>query len=182
MSDAAAPGADAPPPGYDVSATVPDWSREAPRGRMDVSRRFLAALRDVERYRTKRTPLRRRIAVLRYRFWTILAQADIAPGTAIGGGLLMPHPNGIVINPESTIGPNCLIMQQVTIGIARPGERAPRIGGHVDLSAGAKIIGDIEIGNHALIGANAVVTKDVPAYAIMVGIPAKQIGTRTAAD
>jgi serine O-acetyltransferase len=51
------------------------------------------------------------------------------------------------------------------------------IGGHVDIGAGAKIIGNITIGEHALIGANAVVIKDVPAYAIVAGIPAKVIGS-----
>ncbi|EMR14359.1 serine acetyltransferase [Methylophaga lonarensis MPL] len=53
---------------------------------------------------------------------------------------------------------------------------APVIGDHVDIGAGAKIIGNITIGEHALIGANAVVTRDVPPYAIVAGIPAKVIG------
>ena len=84
----------------------------------------------------------------------------------------MPHPNGIVIHPEVTIGPNCLIFQQVTIGTkGRSG--LPHIGGHVDIGAGAKILGNVKIGDHACIGANAVVMHDVPAGKIAVGIPAK---------
>lgn len=81
----------------------------------------------------------------------------------------MPHPNGIVIHPEAVIGPNCLILQQVTIvsGVI--------IGGNVDIGSGAKIIRSVSIGNHAKIGANAVVLCDVPANASAVGIPAKVI-------
>jgi serine O-acetyltransferase len=86
----------------------------------------------------------------------------------------MPHPNGIVIHPDAVIGPNCLIFQQVTIGL-RDGPGAPHIGGHVDVGAGAKILGPVTIGNHAKIGANAVVLNDVPEGATAVGIPAKVI-------
>lgn len=116
----------------------------------------------------------RKIAVLRHRFWSAITGAEIPLGTRIGGGLLLPHPNGIVIHPDSTIGPNCLIFQQVTLGVGDKG--APRIGGHVDIGAGAKILGGVLIGDHAKIGANAVVLEDVPAYATAVGIPARNIG------
>ena len=85
----------------------------------------------------------------------------------------MPHPNGIVIHPEALIGPNCLIFQQVTIGMGGPIPGLPRIGGHVDIGAGAKILGGIVIGDDARIGANAVVFMDVPAGRTAVGIPAK---------
>ena len=97
--------------------------------------------------------------------------ADIPLGSKIAGGLLIPHPNGIVIHPDAEIGPNCLLFQQVTIGTAEGG--VPRLGGHVDVGAGAKLIGPITIGDHARIGANAVVTRDVPAGATAVGIPAR---------
>ena len=97
--------------------------------------------------------------------------ADIPLMCDIGGGLIIDHPNGIVIHPEARIGVNCLIFQQVTIGTrGRPG--VPEIGGHVDIGAGAKILGSISIGAHARIGANAVVLCDVPAGAIATGIPA----------
>lgn len=82
----------------------------------------------------------------------------------------MPHPNGIVIHPEAVIGPNCLILQQVTI------VSGAIIGGHVDIGSGAKIIRPVSIGHSAKIGANAVVLCDVPAHASAVGIPAKVIG------
>jgi serine O-acetyltransferase len=104
--------------------------------------------------------------------WSVVTGADIPINCQIGGGLRMPHPNGIVIHQDAVIGPNCLIFQQVTIGM-RDGSGAPRIGGHVDVGAGAKILGSVTIGNHAKIGANAVVLSDVPEGATAVGIPAK---------
>jgi serine O-acetyltransferase len=95
----------------------------------------------------------------------------------IGGGLLIPHPNGIVIHPDVEVGPNCLLFQQVTLGHAGAG--VPRLGGHVDVGAGAKIIGPVTIGDHAKIGANAVVTIDVPMSATAVGIPARLLGEKS---
>ena len=97
--------------------------------------------------------------------------AEIPLNSQIGGGLLIPHPNGIVIHPGAVIGPNCLILQQVTIGTGRGG--VPNIGGHVDIGAGAKILGGVHIGDHARIGANAVVITDVHAGATAVGVPAR---------
>lgn len=99
---------------------------------------------------------------------------DIPINSQIGGGLLLPHPNGVVIHPGSKIGPNCLIFHQVNLG-TRNGEGPPIIGGHVDIGAGAKILGAVTIGDHACIGANAVVLKNVPAGKTAVGVPAKII-------
>jgi serine O-acetyltransferase len=65
-----------------------------------------------------------------------------------------------VVHPDAEIGVNCLIFQQVTIG-SRSGPGVPVIGGHVDIGAGAKILGAVTVGSHAKIGANAVITKDV---------------------
>ena len=93
--------------------------------------------------------------------------------TNIAGGLLIPHPNGIVIHPQAIIGPNCLVFQQVTIGTGGKKPGAPKLGGHVDVGAGAKILGGVVIGDHVKIGANAVVLDDVPAGATAVGIPAR---------
>ena len=92
----------------------------------------------------------------------------------------MPHPNGIVIHPGVTIGPNCLIFQQVTIGVAHGG--VPVIGGHVDFGAGAKVLGPIVVGDHCAIGANAVLLEDLPAGSIAVGVPARRIDRASAAQ
>lgn len=160
-----------------VSSTVPDFSREhKPWLAWDPARSLLASLRTYQRHRRSRNPLRiaiRMLAVLRHRFWSVVTGADLPLNCTIGGGLLMPHPNGIVIHPAAVIGPNCLIFQQVTIG--HRGDGVPTIGGHVDIGAGAKILGRISIGDHAAIGANAVVLCNVPEGSTAVGIPAKLI-------
>lgn len=149
-------------------AELPDWSREEKRFfSWDPSRAFLASIRSYQRNAKSRNPLRRvflkKWAVLRHMFWSVVTGADIPLNCQIEGGLLMPHPNGIVVHPEAKIGPNCLIFQQVTIGVSKGGQPPPVIGAHVDIGAGAKILGDVHIGDFALIGANAVVVKDVPA-------------------
>ena len=116
----------------------------------------------------------RKLAVVRHRFWSTITGAEIPLGTRIGGGLMLPHPNGIVIHPDATIGPNCLIFQQVTLGGGIHG--APRIGGHVDIGTGAKILGAVCLGDHCKIGANAVVINDVPPHGTAVGVPARVTG------
>jgi serine O-acetyltransferase len=160
-----------------VSAITPDWSREQKSlFSWQPNRSLLGTLRSYERSCRSKGPVSlfmRKIAVLRHRFWSAVTGADIPLGTRIGGGLLLPHPNGIVIHPDTTIGPNCLIFQQVTLGGGT--DDAPRIGGHVDIGTGAKILGGISIGDHSKIGANAVVLTDVPAFSTAVGIPARII-------
>jgi uncharacterized protein VirK/YbjX len=109
-----------------------------------------------------RRAFRRFIAKRRIQFWSIITGADIAPEATLGGGLMLPHPNGIVFHRAAVIGVNCMIMQQVTIGqLASDG--APRLGNNVYVGAGAKVLGPITIGDGASIGANAVVLADVPA-------------------
>lgn len=159
-----------------ISATDPDWTRERPRGFWDPSRKLLRTIRRYQNRRYTRGPwgwIMRKWLVLVHRFWLVVTQADISMVADIGGGLMMPHPNGIVIHPKASIGPNCLIFHQVTLAGKADGSGAPRIGGHVDIGAGAKIIGPVRIGDHARIGANAVVTQDVPAHATAMGIPAR---------
>lgn len=154
-----------------VSADIADWSRERPQQLWDPSRKLLAAIRSYQRWHAKPglIPLLVcKTAVLRYRFWSVVTGADIPLNCKIGGGLLLPHPNGIVIHPRAVIGVNCLIFQQVTIG-SRSGHDLPVICGHVDIGAGAKILGGVTIGDHARIGANAVVTRSVPAHGTAVG-------------
>jgi serine O-acetyltransferase len=165
-----------------VSAEQPDWSREARRPwTWTPSQALVASVRDYQK-RASNTGLvarfAQKVAVLRHRFWSVVTGADIPLNCQIGGGLLIPHPNGIVINPGAKIGVNCLIFQQVTIGASRRG--LPTIGGHVDIGAGAKIIGPITIGNHVIIGANAVVVFDVPDGGVVMA-PAAQIGQTASA-
>jgi serine O-acetyltransferase len=161
-----------------VSSIKADWSREyKPFFAWDPSRSLLASIRSYQSHVGSKNPIKyilRINAVLRHHFWSVVVGADIPLNVKIGGGLLIPHPNGIVINDNVEIGVNCIIFQQVTIG-TRNVLNSPKIGGHVDIGAGAKIIGDLRIGDHAKIGANAVVLSDVPEGKTAVGIPAKII-------
>ena len=158
-----------------VSATVPDWSREQKRFfEWAPSRSLLASIRSYQRCASSGNPLRRlwaKVAVLRHRFWSVVTGADIPLTCEIDGGLLLPHPNGVVIHPNVKIGPNCLLFQQVTLGSARGG--VPCLAGHVDVGAGAKVLGRISVGAHARVGANALVIRDIPAGATVVGNPGR---------
>jgi serine O-acetyltransferase len=162
----------------EVSADIPDWSREAPVQFWDPGRKLLLAIRRYQYLQGKKGLIAAWISkwlIVRHHFWSVVTGADIPLNCKIGGGLLLTHPNGIVIHPEAKIGVNCLILQQVTIGTSKGG--APEIAGHVDIGAGAKILGPVKIGAHAQIGANAVVLKDVPRRGIAVGVPARIIGS-----
>ena len=151
-----------------ISAQVPDWSRERKAFlEWNPSRALLASIRTYQHHRAGRgifSAVTRKWAGLQHRFWSVITGADIPLVCRIGGGLLMPHPNGIVIHPNAVIGPNCLLMQQVTIGTRN--SEPPVIGGHVDIGAGAKILGAVKIGDHAQIGANALVIHDVPDFGV----------------
>ena len=101
---------------------------------------------------------------------------EVSPRVSIGGGLFLPHTVGTVLG-ASQIGENCTIMQGVTLGasdtdLGFTASQRPIIGSHVIIGAGAKVIGGVTVGDHARIGANAVVLQDVPAYALAVGVPA----------
>ncbi len=114
-----------------VSADIPDWTRESPRQFWDPGRQLLRSLRGYQSWQSRGGVLGRvlcRWYVLRHRFWGVVTGADIPLNCRIGGGLLIPHPNGIVIHPEAEIGVNCLIFQQVTIGTRGKGG-APIIAG-----------------------------------------------------
>ncbi len=101
----------------------------------------------------------------------------------IGGGVFMPHANGIVIHIDAKIGCNCNISQQVTIGVGGSNPSGtPTIGDRVFLGPGAKIFGLITVGNDVAIGANAVVLKDLADHVVAVGIPAKVISDKGSHD
>lgn len=168
-----------------ISSSEANWSRESLKSFWDPGRKQLSSIRDYQKYKSSSNifaVVGSRIAVIRHLFWSVISGADIPINCNLGGGLIIPHPNGIVIHPNSNIGVNCLIHQQVTIGVNRDDSVPPTVSGHVDIGAGAKIIGNITIGPHVLIGANAVVVKDVEAYSIVAGVPAKVIGHTNRAE
>ena len=152
-----------------ISATDPDWSREEIQHWWQPSKQLLRSIRAYQRAKASGGLIgwvRCRLAVLKHRFWSAVTAADIPLNCQLGGGLVLTHPNGVVIHPETVVGPNCLILQQVTL------VAGVRLGGHVDVGAGAKIIRPVSIGDNAKIGANAVVLTDIPAGATAMGIPA----------
>jgi len=102
---------------------------------------------------------------------------SIDPNTNIGRGFYIGHFGSIVVNPKTVIGKNCNISQNVTIGQANRGKRmgCPIIGDNVYIGPGAKIIGAVHVGNNVAIGANCVVTNDVPDYSVVVGVPGRVI-------
>jgi serine O-acetyltransferase len=157
-----------------VSSTIEDWSRER-QSRYSPGEKLIRTIRSYEKHKQRIFFLRillKPIIVFQHRLWSAVSGADIPLGTQISGGLVLPHPNGIVIHPMAVIGPNCMIFQQVTVGTgSKPG--VPIIKGHVDIGAGAKILGGITIGEHSVIGANAVVITDVPPHSLAIGIPAR---------
>jgi serine O-acetyltransferase len=96
--------------------------------------------------------------------------------TKVGPGLYLGHPLGIVVNTRSAIGANCTMSHGVTIGQTNQRSKnpgVPIIGDRVYVGCGAKILGGIKIGNDAVVAPNAVVVSDVPAGAVVGGIPAR---------
>lgn len=99
---------------------------------------------------------------------------DIHPGAKIGKGVFIDHGMGLVIGETSVIGDYCVLYHGVTLGANTfdKVDRHPKLGKHVIVFAGAKIIGPIHIGDHSIIAANAVVVKDAPENSKLIGIPA----------
>ena len=117
-----------------------------------------------------------------------LTGIEIHPGAKIGRNLFIDHGMGVVIGETSEIGNNVTIYHMATLGGISPSinsndqrqvKRHPTLNDCVVVGSGAQILGPVMIGANAKVGANAVVTKDVPENAVMVGIPAKNVGTAT---
>ena len=109
---------------------------------------------------------------------------EIHPGAKLGKNLFIDHGMGVVIGETSEVGDNVTIYHAVTLGGSSPSidsekqrheKRHPTIGHDVVIGSGAQIIGPVKVGNNSRIAANAVVVKDVPENATMVGIPAKAV-------
>jgi serine O-acetyltransferase len=116
----------------------------------------------------------------------MLSGIEIHPGARIGRRLFIDHGMGVVIGETAEVGDDCTLYHGVTLGGTRPSreqggqKRHPTIGNNVIVGSGAQVLGPIRVGDGARIGAAAVVLKDVPDGATMVGNPARQAGRRAA--
>ena len=128
------------------------------------------------------------IARIVAQFSRFLTGIEIHPKAKIGKNLFIDHGMGVVIGETSEIGDNVTIYHMVTLGGISPSidsdnqrdvKRHPTLLDNVVVGSGAQVLGSVVVGKNAKIGANAVVTKDVPENAVMVGIPAKNVGTTT---
>ena len=125
------------------------------------------------------------IARIISQFSRFLTGIEIHPGAKIGKNLFIDHGMGVVIGETSDIGDNVTIYHMATLGGIAPSinsndqrniKRHPTIKDEVVIGSGAQVLGPVTVGRCAKIGANAVITKDVPEKAVMVGIPAKNVG------
>ena len=125
------------------------------------------------------------IARIISQFSRFLTGIEIHPNAKIGKNLFIDHGMGVVIGETSEIGDNVTIYHMVTLGGIAPSinsddqrniKRHPTIEDEVVVGSGAQVLGPVTVGRCAKIGANAVITKDVPEKAVMVGIPAKNVG------
>ncbi|VFP86999.1 serine O-acetyltransferase [Candidatus Erwinia haradaeae] len=117
---------------------------------------------------------RRALALYLQHQSSILFAVDIHPAAKLGQGILLDHATGIVVGETTVIADNVLILQSVTLGSTGKdsGDRHPKIQEWVIIGAGAKILGNIEVGCWAKVGAGSVVLRPVPAYATVAGVPA----------
>jgi len=150
-------------------------TRKTPRFFGDEIWKFQIALRKVEYYGACRGLLARlRCSYHRFRYHQLALQLGFSvPANVCGPGLSLAHYGSIVISPVARIGANCRIHSCVSIGVARGGTKAPQIGDDVYIGPGAKLFGDIVIGDNVLIGANAVVTRSFGDNVTIVGVPAR---------
>lgn len=116
--------------------------------------------------------------------WSVSLQRDfnieIPSQCDIGNRLYLPHPYCIVINPQCKIGHDVTILQGVTLGNTSKEKinAVPKVGNHVLISAGAKVIGSVILNDNVVVGANAVVTKSFPESSTVVGVPARAINQK----
>ena len=105
---------------------------------------------------------------------------EIHPGAQIGRRLFIDHGMGVVIGETAIIGDDCVLYHGVTLGGTNTGheKRHPTLGNRVLVGAGAKLLGDITIGDDSSVGANAVVLSDAPSGSTLVGVPAKPVKRR----
>lgn len=128
------------------------------------------------------------LVLIRFQFWcarhglpTLFAakllfwffRIEINKSATLGPGLRLPHPMGILIAPNVSVGSHCDLYADVRLVLSHGNPQGPRIADHAFLGDGAKVLGAVDVGTHAEVGAGAIVTRDVPAQGVVAGVPAK---------
>jgi serine O-acetyltransferase len=109
---------------------------------------------------------------------------DIHPAARLGKGLMLDHATGVVVGETATVGDDCSLLHAVTLGGSgkSTGDRHPKIGSCVLIGAGAKVLGNIHVGNCSRIAAGSVVLQDVPPHVTVAGVPARVVGPAGTAE
>ena len=127
------------------------------------------------------------LARMTAQFAKFLTGIDIHPAAKIAPGVFIDHGDGVVIGETAEVGTGTILYQGCTLGGTgkQVGKRHPTVGEHCIISAGAKVLGDITVGDYAKVGAGAVVLRNVPPHATVVGVPARIVridGSKECAD
>lgn len=127
----------------------------------------------LRRYQEAKNPVSKLIYRVLYSFFRKKLHIEISRDTQIGGGLYIGHAYGITINPRATLGMNCNIHKNVTIGQENRGKKrgAPTIGNNVWIGIGVTIVGKVYIGDDVLIAPNSYVNCDIPSHSVVFGNP-----------
>jgi putative colanic acid biosynthesis acetyltransferase WcaB len=125
--------------------------------------------------------------LLAYRYWVDWVWGiELPRKLTVGKGLTLYHGHALVVNQGVIIGENCVLRNSTTIGHKKLADgsfsKCPRIGNNVDIGANVCIIGDIEVGDNVIIGAGAVVTKNIPSDCVVVGNPARILDKKEQAN
>jgi serine O-acetyltransferase len=157
-----------------------DWTRPGLRA---VAVHRFGSWKDKIPFRLMRAPLSV-VHGLMFRHVRNYYGIELPGSVKLGRRVVFEHQGAVIVHGAAEIGDDCIVRQGVTIGnrrLDRPND-APRIGNRVNIGAGAKILGGITIGDDVSVGANAVVVRDVPAAATVVGIPAQVVGTQHSSE
>ncbi|XSG82222.1 MAG: serine O-acetyltransferase [Methyloligella sp. ZOD6] len=172
----------APEVGEDVRADLAAWATRDPAcERVIEPLLYFKGFHALETYRLAHVLWhmgRRDLALYLQSQASRVFAVDIHPAAKIGKGIMLDHATGIVIGETAVIGDNCSLLHGVTLGGTgnESGDRHPKIGSGVMLGAGAKVLGNIKIGDCVRVAAGSVVLKDVPARRTVAGVPAREIG------
>ena len=169
--------------GADLKGMVIDRGGSRARYGLEVLLKTLLypRIRCVLLFRLSQWAWHRRLSPLAY--WLMglelrVAGAEIHPAARIGPGFCLVHSNGVVIGDRARIGAHFICFQGVTVGDSGKGDGQPTLGNWVKASAGAKILGGIEVGAGAVVGANSVVLRSLEPGAVAVGAPARTVRVR----